>query len=816
MTSKPHAAEITGFLRHRVNDRIKNRYLVQELLGGGNFGSVYKVRDEAVGNIMACKEMHVLDDPSTPASEREAALDLFKREALSLATLRHPNIPAAYFEQEDGEWHICPRCGFDFPGQQTCPDHGGELLVVTQRYYLMMDYVDGPTLEELVVQHIHKEGSPPPEEQVLEWISQIGSAVSSLHHVGIVHRDIKPDNIKIRSGDGAAMLLDFGLTKKVGEAGGYGTAPMTGTARFGTPGYAPPNPKERENPERRSDIYALGMTLYRALSGRDPQNADDLRAMKDYSPRFFNAFISHDTERLIALSTTTELKSRYQSMEDFLSELKSIHDPGGKSWQAPPFTFADGSKARNTAELARQIDRHAQESINYLFNGMLHTWLQQNGMAAPAAAAADVIKRYAAQPRRALEIFRRSLYPSTATDILPRLEAQPSSLEFPAIVSGTATSLTLRLHNAGPGLAWGEIECRSEAAKAPTGIEFPAQFESNEALIEVTLNAKRMPLGKGNCVLRVVWNGGELEVPVSYEVTPLELEVKPETLDFGAVPLEEKSSRQLHIRRKSTFIAGSPHGTIYTPAALHGLQAPDRFDGAEDGTAHVELTVNGNAANVTARRYIGFVQLDTNGGRWRIPVRYTIVLPPAKVLSLLLSAIIIGGGGAALARLTYIIVNPNFAMHWLVGNNGGNGVPRAADFNGNLTALLLTGALIGLMLGTWFSLNEYSQKVPRALRDILPLIGAMLGAPAGLAGGFIGHYMLWWFGDWLLWPLNNWLQISPNPLWSWGGAGAFAGAMVGVMRLLHLRGQYWARYAMWGIFSLLFLFLLLSAMLFSG
>lgn len=816
MTAKPQAAEILGFLRHRIGDRIKDRYLVQELLGGGNFGSVYRVRDEAVGNVMACKEMHVLDDAATAASEREAALDLFKREALSLATLRHPHIPSAYFEQEDGQWHICPRCGFDFPGQQVCPDHGVELCLITQRYYLMMDFVDGPTLEELVRGHIGKEGTPPPEEQVLEWIAQVGSAVASLHHVGIVHRDIKPDNIKIRSGDNAAMLLDFGLTKKVGEAGGYGTAPLTGTTRFGTPGYAPPNPTECENPERRSDIYALGMTLYRTLSGRDPQNAEDLRAMKDYAPRHFNAFISHDTEQLIALSTTAEPQNRYQSMEDFLSELKSIHDPGGKGWQAPPFTFADGSKARNTAELARQIDRHPQEAINYLFNGMLHTWLQQNGLAAPAGAATDVIKRYAAQPRQALEMFRRSLFPSTATDILPRLQAQPATLHFPTLVSGTQTSLTLRLHNAGAGLAWGEIECRSESAKAPTGIEFPTQFENNEALLEITLNAKRMPLGKGECVLHVTWNGGELDVPVSYEVTPLALEITPDKLDFGNVPLQEKSSRQLHIRRKSTFTAGTPHGVIYASSTLHGFQAADRFDGAENGTAQVELTVDAGAAGVTARRYSGFVQLDTNGGRWRIPVRYAVVLPPLKVLSLLFSAILIGGGGAAVARLAYIIVNPNYAMRWLVGSTGNNSLSNAMPFEGNTIALLLTGALLGLMLTTWLSLSVDTKKVPRSLRDIFPILGAMLGAPMGWAGALIAHYIFWWFGDWLLWPLNSGMHISPNPLWTWGGVGAIAGAIVGATRLLHLRGQQWAHYAMWGLFSLLFLLLLLSAMLFAG
>ncbi len=70
-------------LQHRVGDRIKDRYEVREHLGGGNFGSVYKVLCSAVGNILACKEMHVLDDANTAFDERGAALELFKREALN-------------------------------------------------------------------------------------------------------------------------------------------------------------------------------------------------------------------------------------------------------------------------------------------------------------------------------------------------------------------------------------------------------------------------------------------------------------------------------------------------------------------------------------------------------------------------------------------------------------------------------------------------------------------------------------------------------------------------------------------------------------
>jgi serine/threonine protein kinase len=174
-----------GFLQHRVGDKIKDRYDVLQRLGGGNFGSVYRVLDTVVGNVLACKEMHVLDNPNTATDERSAALDLFKREALNLATLRHPNIPAAYFDQEEGEWHVCPVCGLSFSGQSVCPDHGAQLLSVNTRYYLMMDFVDGPTLEELAVAEFRDKGRPLEEARCLEWIFQLANAVRTLHRIGI-------------------------------------------------------------------------------------------------------------------------------------------------------------------------------------------------------------------------------------------------------------------------------------------------------------------------------------------------------------------------------------------------------------------------------------------------------------------------------------------------------------------------------------------------------------------------------------------------------------------------------------------------------
>src|SRR5947209_5348374 len=110
-------------LRHEIGELIKDRYTIREVLGAGAFGTVYRV-EESIGArtvTLACKEMHVLNDPVTSADEREDALRMFQEEAYLLQTLRNPHIPAAYFESAKGVWLACPVCGRVFRGARVCP-----------------------------------------------------------------------------------------------------------------------------------------------------------------------------------------------------------------------------------------------------------------------------------------------------------------------------------------------------------------------------------------------------------------------------------------------------------------------------------------------------------------------------------------------------------------------------------------------------------------------------------------------------------------------------------------------------------------------
>ena len=839
-----------GFLGHRVGDSIKGRYDVKERLGGGNFGSVYRVVDTAVGNILACKEMHVLDNPNTPQDERAAALDLFKREALNLATLRHPNIPAAYFDQEEGDWHICPVDGLDWPAEPTeapvCPEHGAALLPVSTRFYLMMDFVDGPTLEEKIETQMRDNGRPLDENTALDWIHQLALAVRTLHRVGIIHRDIKPENIKIRTSDQAAVLLDFGLTKKVEEAGGYGTAPLTGTARFGTAGYAPENPRERERPEKRSDIHALGMTLYRLLSGRDPQDLRQLREMRDYGPRYFNPDISPETEHLILVAIAPELPMRFQSLDDFIQDLETIRRPQNSGTSLPPFTFADGSKARNATDLARLLDAHRSESEKYLFGGMFTSWLLQNGFAAPAQAAENITKNHADNPDVALELFRRALYPTGTTNVLPRVEWKPATINFGSLPSGAKETQTLTIVNAGPGLLWGDLGIpvarKGKSALATAvgsilaggvgaedsslpGLTIPEWFQGNVQEITLTLDTARVANGAYSSHIAIQTDAGTSRVPVSYTVVPLELRFEPQVLDLGTIEVGRRRTVELHVVPTDER-GGTQRGTVYVGPSLSGVIAPERFEGREP----LPITVDASLPSAVARAYDGLIQLDTNGGRLRVPVRYRITLPASALALTMAQAAVWGAIGGAALRLAYYAVNPEYTTKWLLRPTpSGQGL---APYTNTGLGPLLAGAALG-MYGAWLYGQRLKKLPPRERPGLLkgsdentlhtlPMIGLVLGTFGGYLGAQLLHWTLWSLGDWLFFPLSRPIPgalgeaAKANAPVMWAFIGAFGGLLWGASKVLSAVGRGQGRVLFAVFMAALFLILLVNATLSGG
>jgi serine/threonine-protein kinase len=284
-----------------IGDRIyHDRYRIDGLLGQGGMGAVYKGWDFNLEIPVAIKENLDL----TPEAQKQ-----FNREAGMLARLAHPNLPRVTDY-------------FTLPGQGQ---------------YLVMDYIEGEDLKSMLDRLGHL-----PEDQVLSWIGQITDALEFLHNQDppIIHRDIKPGNIRIRP-NGRAALVDFGIAKFYDP----NKATTTG-AKAVTPGYSPPEQYGGGLTDRRSDVYALGATLYHLLTGKEPPESVHrmVRNAEMPPPRQLNEEISPQVEQAILKSTEVSTDRRYQTINELRSALNlKVEIPDGP--QTVPAQFLNGPTA---------------------------------------------------------------------------------------------------------------------------------------------------------------------------------------------------------------------------------------------------------------------------------------------------------------------------------------------------------------------------------------------------------------------------------------------------------------------------------------
>jgi serine/threonine protein kinase len=214
-----------------LGSQLNGRYRIQSLVGSGGMGAVYKATDNHLGGRnVALKEMS--EDGLSPQEIVEATR-AFRQEANLLASLQHPNLPGIhdYFESS-GRW------------------------------YLVMDFIEGQTLEDYLRQY-GTPGLPLPE--VLRLADQICAVLHYLHSnvPPIIFRDLKPSNMMI-SGSGRLYLIDFGIARL------FKTGQTRDTIALGSPGYAAPEQYGKTQTTAQSDIYSFGATLHQLLTGVDP------------------------------------------------------------------------------------------------------------------------------------------------------------------------------------------------------------------------------------------------------------------------------------------------------------------------------------------------------------------------------------------------------------------------------------------------------------------------------------------------------------------------------------------------------------------
>ena len=276
----------------RPGTTLWSRYRVIHLVGQGGMGAIYQAEDLRLeGRLCALKE--IIPDPGDSPEQTEQAQAQFHREASVLARLDHPNLPKV-----------------------------SDYFLHNWRDYLVMDFVGGPDLRELIEQ-VRSKGQLLPEDQVLGWADQLCDALEYLHSQDppVLHRDIKPANIKLTPA-GPIKLVDFGLVKLMAASDnrtltilqGRGTVHYTPLEQYGG---------DTGHTDARSDIYSLGATLYHLLASQPPLEAKQrfLRPKAMPALRELNPQVSTQVDRAIAHAMAMHPDDRPANIAEFRSEL---------------------------------------------------------------------------------------------------------------------------------------------------------------------------------------------------------------------------------------------------------------------------------------------------------------------------------------------------------------------------------------------------------------------------------------------------------------------------------------------------------------
>ena len=515
-----------------IDSVVKDRYIVEDLLGKGGFGAVYRVRDNRVrGNLFALKEVV---DPNKEERER------FAFECEVLKRLDHPALPRVYRVFEDNN---------------------------TIRVYMLMDYVAGPNLEIL---RQNQPGKRFTFSHVMKIMAPIVDAVGYLHkqQPPIIHRDIKPANIIVPDAVDDSVLVDFGIAKEYEQDG------TTTAVRRCSPGYGAPEQYARGTTQR-TDIYGLGATFYALLTGIIPadalyrltqmgsKNTDPLEDVAELAPD-----VPQHVADAIHRAMRIDSNERFATVEEFWQALNAapIAEPSvsivpvAVSAQKVPVTPI--VTKRSVTPAPKEIVRSVQErrprrrrifvallallALLALVSGIAFSTNFFRGQNSRQASSATAIPRPPATP------------PHSSTTVLPTATLKPSPTTAPTKTVQPTTSPT--------------AQPTSQPTSAPTG--FPTLGKTYNG--QVT-NTFVIPNETANIQLNsIVQNKGTISSGNLYVDTSTGLQgsgpftgsVTPNTIQFT---VQERGIDSLFFS-----------GTIRVDRSMYGTYYAIKSDGSRD------------------------------------------------------------------------------------------------------------------------------------------------------------------------------------------------------------------------------------------
>lgn len=344
-----------------IGRMIGERYEIQQVLGGGGMSKVYGAMDTILDRKVAIKLIQI------PPSEKQATINRFEREVQNTTQLSHENIVSVW---DVGEEDDC--------------------------FYLVMEYIEGMTLSEYIKTH----GALEPKVAVA-YINQVLQGIQHAHEQGIVHRDIKPQNMMIDPND-TIKIVDFGIAKALSETTMTQTNHVIGTVQ-----YLSPEQAKGEKTGEQSDIYSIGIVLYEMLTGSAPFTGETavsiaIKQIQENVPNVTeqHADIPQALSNVILRATEKEPANRYKTASEMLHDVATVLDASRAN--EPVYETEDDALTKTVALDKNALKQQQEPASNDTANIPIVPTAQANASAnaRPRTQRAAATGAYVTKPKR--------------------------------------------------------------------------------------------------------------------------------------------------------------------------------------------------------------------------------------------------------------------------------------------------------------------------------------------------------------------------------------------------------------------------------